>query len=81
MHIQDPELRSATVQTSINIWVSNDREAVSEWLSEMEPSEMRDEAISSFSHTLGNDPKAAMIWANQIQNKEMRLNAMEKPLR
>ena len=73
----DPIYSAEYANELMQTWAESDSIAASEWLSNQNPGEQRDAAISGFSESiLRYEPEAAAAWANTISDADRRMEQL-----
>ena len=70
-YVDEGKQRNFVYQRIAESWLGKDREAASEWLGGLPPSEARDKAVSTFAKELFPfDPRGALDWAASIAEEQ-----------
>ena len=73
------EVRPDKVPSAFVKWADRDMQASTGWLSEQEPSPMRDGAIARFAAEASElDAEAAAAWAREIQDEQLRKKTLRR---
>ena len=73
----DPIYSDEYANELMQIWTESDSIAASEWLSNQNPGQQRDAAISGFSESiLRYEPEVAAVWASAISDADRRMKQL-----
>lgn len=74
--ISDPSTRHRVLTETFNTWTRQDPQAASDYLSRVDPSPIRDHAITGLATSIArDDPAAAMAWTDTMSDLELRETA------
>lgn len=78
-----PEASQAgAMRETMERWTEKDPVAAGNYLTAMAPSEVRDQAVSSFARELDRrEPQVAADWASSIKNEELRMETLQSVAR